>query len=192
MQFRLFSTCQNIDGQPVVIQATQMVGEGRIRFNGKVCLGYHPSPYFLSGYIYIEARNPSSLIEIEDGVWINNNTALVSNGPGIFIGRNSILGTHCEILDSDFHDTHPEHRKDGKPREARVEIGENVMIGSNVTILKGVQIGSNSVIANGAVVTRSVPDNMLAFGNPAKCGKLLDLSLLRREFETHMPDQHPS
>jgi serine acetyltransferase len=72
----------------------------------------------------------------------------------------------------------------GRPREARVEIGENVMIGSNVRILKGVQIGNNSVIANGTVVTRSIPDNMLAFGNPAKCGRLFDLSPLTAKAES--------
>ena len=172
MQFRFLSTCKHVEGRPVVIQPTQMAGEGKIRFKGNVCLGCYPSPYFLNGYIYIEARNPWSVIEIDDGVWINNNAALVSNGPGIFIGRDSLLGTNCEILDSDFHDIHPKRRKEGKPREARVEIGENVFIGSNVRILKGVVIGDNSVIANGSVVTRSVPHNTVAFGNPAQCRTL--------------------
>jgi len=176
IKFRLFSSCRNVTGTAIVRQPVQLVGEGRIRFKGKVYLGYYPSPYFLNGYIYIEARNASSIIEIEDGVSINNNSALISNGPGIFIGRRSMLGTNCEIIDSDFHDTHPERRMNGTPQAAKVEIGENVMIGSNVKILKGVRIGSNSVIANGTVVTRSVPENMLAFGNPVQCGRLVDLS----------------
>jgi acetyltransferase-like isoleucine patch superfamily enzyme len=51
-----------------------------------------------------------------------------------------------------------------------VEIGENVLIGSNVKILKGVRVGNNAVIANGSVVTRSIPEGALAFGNPARAG----------------------
>jgi maltose O-acetyltransferase len=49
-------------------------------------------------------------------------------------------------------------------------IGENVLIGSNVKILKGVRIGNNSVIANGSVITRSVPEDVVVFGNPARAG----------------------
>ena len=52
----------------------------------------------------------------------------------------------------------------------KVVIGENVLIGSNTKILKGVRIGDNAVIANGSVVTRSVPANAIAFGNPARAG----------------------
>ena len=168
-QYRFLSDCPNVQGKPVVRQPVQLLGRGSIRFNGQVNLGYFPSPFFLSGYIHIEARSEQASIEIEDGVWINNNSFLISDGPGIFIGKRTMLGLHCEIIDSDFHDTHPDRRHGGgTPRTGRVVIGENVMIGSNVKILRGVRIGNNTVIANGAVVTRSVPENMLVFGNPAK------------------------
>jgi acetyltransferase-like isoleucine patch superfamily enzyme len=169
-KFRLLSDCRNVEGKPVIRQPTQFVGKGTIRFNGRVNLGFYPSPYFLNGYIYMEARNPDSIIQIEDGVWMNNNVVLVSDGPGIFIGKRSMLGTHCEIIDSDFHDLHPDRRTNGAGKTGKVEIGENVLIGSNVKILKGVKIGNNTVIANGAVVTRSVPENMMVFGNPGRGG----------------------
>ena len=133
-------------------------------------LGCYPAPYFLSGYIYLEARSDTSLIEIGDGVWMNNCVVLTSDGPGIFIGRRTMLGTYCEIIDSDFHDLHPDRRADGVARTGKVVIGENVLIGSNVKILKGVKIGDNAVIANGSVVTRSVPANAIVFGNPARAG----------------------
>ncbi|MEI8340219.1 MAG: acyltransferase [Verrucomicrobiota bacterium] len=124
----------------------------------------------MSGYIYIEARNENSVIEIGDHVWMNNNTYLISAGPGISIGRETMLGLNCEIIDSDFHHTHPEKRKDGNPKTGRVVIGENVLIGSNVKILKGVHIGNNCIIANGSVVTRSFGENRIIYGNPAKGG----------------------
>jgi len=166
----MLSDCRKVEGKPIVQQPIQFLGQGTIRFNGKVTLGWFPSAFFLSGYIYMEARSPSSLIQIEDGVAMNNNVTIISDGPGVFIGKGSMLGTHCEIIDSDFHDLHPDRRKDGVAKMGKVEIEENVLIGSNVKILKGVRIGKNAVIANGSVVTRSIPEGALAFGNPARAG----------------------
>jgi acetyltransferase-like isoleucine patch superfamily enzyme len=178
-KYRFLSDCDRITGKPVIRQPVQFVGKGQIRFNGRATLGYFPSGGFYSGYIYMEARNVGSVIEIGDGVWINNNTALVSEGPGIFIGNRTTLGTHCEIVDSDFHDMHPDRRMDGTPKTAKVVIGENVFIASNVTILKGVEIGNNSIIANGSVVTRSIPENVVVLGNPAKVVQRIDGGLAR-------------
>jgi acetyltransferase-like isoleucine patch superfamily enzyme len=166
-KFRLSSACQNVHGKPIIRQPVQFVGRGTIRFDGQVNLGFYPSPYFLNGSIYLEARSPESIIEIGDGVWMNNNVVLVSNGAGISIGKRTLLGWNCEIIDSDFHDLHPDRRAN-PGKSAKVEIGENVFIGSNVRILKGVRIGNNTVIGNGSVVTRSVPENMMVFGNPAQ------------------------
>ena len=59
-------------------------------------------------------------------------------------------------------------RNEGNPDSFPVYIGENVFIGSNVSILKGVEIGDNSVIGNGSVVTKNIPKNVVAAGNPAK------------------------
>ena len=50
----------------------------------------------------------------------------------------------------------------------RIEIGDNTFIGANVTVLPGIKIGSNVVIGAGSVVTKDIPDNMVAAGNPAK------------------------
>ena len=168
-KFRLLWDCAHVEGRPTILQPVQLAGNGTIRFRGNVKLGCYPAGYFLSGYIYIEARTPEAVIEIGDGVWMNNNVAIVSNGAGISIGKKTLLGTHVEIIDSDFHDSHPD-RHDQPGKSAKVEIGENVLIGPNVRILKGVRIGNNCVISNGSVITRSVPDNMLVFGNPARHG----------------------
>ena len=56
---------------------------------------------------------------------------------------------------------------------APIHIGENVWIGSSVTITRGVTIGDNSVIAAGAVVTKDIPANVVAGGVPAKVIKPL-------------------
>jgi acetyltransferase-like isoleucine patch superfamily enzyme len=86
------------------------------------------------------------------------------------------------IADSDFHPLEPALRlvdasaiapfyKDRPPRpklETRpVIIADNVWIGMNAIILKGVTVGENSVIAAGAIVTKNVPPNCVVAGNPA-------------------------
>lgn len=151
-------------GQPV-----QLAGGGTITFIGTVRIGVFPAPHW---YTYVEARNADSVVSIADDVWINNGCVILSVGPGMVIGKHSIIGWHCEIMDSDGHDTHPERRHSGVPKSAKVVMGENVMIGANVKISKGVHIGDNSVISNGTVVTRSIPPNTLVYGNPAKGGRL--------------------
>jgi maltose O-acetyltransferase len=168
--YRLLSDCRNVSGHPTLLQPVQFIGKGTIRFNGEVKLGWFPSAGFFNGCIYLEARSENSLIQIDDGVVISNNCNIVSDGPGIFIGRNTMLGTNCEIIDSDFHDLHPDRRRDGIAKTGKVVIGENALIGSNVKILKGVRIGKNTVIANGSVLSRSVPEDAVVFGNPARAG----------------------
>ena len=56
----------------------------------------------------------------------------------------------------------------GTVKTKKVVVGQNVFLGSNVVILKGVTIGDNSVIANCSVVTKSIPENVIAAGVPAK------------------------
>lgn len=60
----------------------------------------------------------------------------------------------------------------GKPKPVIIE--ENVWIGEGVKVLKGVTIGKNSVIGAGSVVTKSIPDNVIAAGNPCKVIKQIN------------------
>lgn len=87
----------------------------------------------------------------------------------IAIGDNVAVGANCIITDTDFHPLHPRARllepQNGK--SAPVTIGDNVFIGMNSIILKGVTIGANSVIGAGSVVSRNIPSNSIAAGNPA-------------------------
>ncbi len=74
-------------------------------------------------------------------------------------------------MDSDFHLPWPPEMRNtypGTEHDFDVTIGENVWIGAKCLILKGVTIGNNAVIAAGSVVTRSVPENTLVGGNPAR------------------------
>lgn len=173
-KYKLLSTAKHVQGKARLHQPVLFLGPGMIIIGNNVTLGFRPSPYLYSGYIHIEARKTESVISIGDHCWINNNCALVSDGGGIEIGADSLIGTNVEIYDSDFHELDPVKRKSGAtPNIASVRIGKNVFIGSNVRVLKGVIIGDNSVIANGAVVVHSIPSNVIAGGNPAKILKSL-------------------
>lgn len=110
------------------------------------------------------------------------NGALVMVEEQITIGSYCLVSWNVGIADSDFHPLEPAQRlidaqalapyfKDRPPRPklktAPVIISDNVWIGMNATILKGVTIGENSVVAAGSVVTKSVPPNVVVAGNPA-------------------------
>jgi maltose O-acetyltransferase len=84
------------------------------------------------------------------------------------IGARCLVGDHTLILDSDFHHMDAATRNAPNPPTSPVRIESDVWIGSRVTILKGVRIGARSVIAAGAVVTKSIPPDSVAAGIPAK------------------------
>ena len=79
----------------------------------------------------------------------------------IKIGNFVRCGANTIITDSDWHENDP--RTSG-PKS--IEICDNVWLGVNVTVLKGVKIGKNSIIGAGSVVTRDIPSNVIAGGNP--------------------------
>ena len=150
--------------QPVLI-----LGDGLLRFEKGVALGFFPSPFFMTGYIHLETRSAASLISIGEGTQINNNFVAIAEHTSITIGKRCLIGTNVEILDSDFHGIHPEMRYTSDPQMARpVLIGDDVLIGSNAKIMKGAVIGNGSVVANSAIVTGEIPPGVVAGGNPAK------------------------
>lgn len=168
LKYKILSTCNQITGMPIYNGPALLSGLGKIVFEGKVNLGVNPSPKIYASYIYIDARRVHSVIRIGNGVWINNNACIISEGAGIEIRDNTLIGPGFSVYDSDFHDLHPLKRTGGIVNTAKVVIEKNVFIGSNVTILKGVIVGENSVIATGSVVSKSIPPNMIAGGNPCR------------------------
>ncbi|GAA4205065.1 hypothetical protein GCM10022289_23990 [Pedobacter jeongneungensis] len=175
LKYKLLSNCKTIIGKPILTTPMLALGQGIVRFGENVNLGVYGSPNFFNSYIYIEARNTSSSIVFGDNIYINNNASFISEGAGIVIKNDVLIGPNFSVFDSDFHEIDPNKRLSGKHITREVIINENVFIGSNVTILKGVEIGRNSVIASGSVVTKSVEANIIAGGNPCKFIKQLNV-----------------
>jgi acetyltransferase-like isoleucine patch superfamily enzyme len=88
----------------------------------------------------------------------------------IAIGDRVIVGANTTIVDTDFHSLDPTKRR-LMPAEAKttpIVIEDDVFIGMNCLILKGVTLGRKSVVGAGSVVTRDVPPGGIAAGNPAR------------------------
>ena len=86
------------------------------------------------------------------------------------IGNNVFIGPNVGIYTAG-HPVNIELRNDGLEYGKKIKIGNNVWIGGNVCILPGVTIGDNVTIGAGAVVTKDIPSNVTAFGNPCKVHK---------------------
>lgn len=81
----------------------------------------------------------------------------------IKIGNNVRIGANVCIMDSDQH---TDDIRSGSNRPVVIE--DNVWLGANVVVLKGVTIGRNSLIGAGSIVSRNIPENVIAAGNPCK------------------------
>ena len=144
------------------------IGDGEINIHDTVQLGYFPSPFFYGNNNHIEARYSSASISINENTMINNSATLISEGEGISIGRNCLIGPNVEIYDTDFHEIDTKKRHTHLSTTKKVVIKDNVFIGSGVKILKGVTIEENCVIGAGSIVTKSCPPNVIVAGNPAR------------------------
>ena len=143
-------------------------GKGSITVGDGTIFGYVEDADFWTSYVFLNPRNADSKISIGKECQICNRFTAISEGEGIEIGDNVLVGTAVTVMDSDFHDIEPSRRLTGTPKTGKVVIADNVWIGDRVTILKGTTIGKNSVVAAGAVVSGAFPENVIIGGVPAK------------------------
>ena len=99
-------------------------------------------------------------------VYANFNLTLVDDA-NIYIGNDCMFGPNTVIVTAG-HPINPELRARVTQYNAEVHIGNNVWLGAGVIVMPGVTIGDNSVIGAGSVVTKDIPANVVAFGNPCK------------------------
>lgn len=161
-----------------------VVINGRLRLYGKGKL-------FLSDGVKINSRyrnNPiggqtfssfyikeNAIISIGQDTGMSNVSIYAAKG--VSIGNHTKIGGSVKIYDTDFHSLSYEDRMDREtdyPKTAEVKIGNNVFIGANTIVLKGVTIGDRSIIGAGSVVTKIIPEDEMWAGNPAKFIRKID------------------
>lgn len=104
----------------------------------------------------------------------------------ITIGDRVKIGGDCIIMDTDAHNLDYKIRNSGaldesgmlldsaSAKSSPITIGDDVLIGTRCVILKGVTIGARSIVAAGSVVTKSIPEDCIAGGNPCKIIKYIN------------------
>lgn len=142
-------------------------GQGTLLIGADNMFGYLPAPKMGNGEILLQPRSRDAQIVIGNHNAFSNNVSFISLEK-ITLGDHCLIGDQVMILDCDHHEIDSKKRHHGTGPVLPVTIGNNVWLGSRVMVLKGVTIGNNTVIAAMSVVTRSIPENCLAAGVPAK------------------------
>ena len=112
------------------------------------------------------------------GIYANTNLTMVDDGH-IYVGNRVLFGPNV-IVTTANHPLDPDLRRYEMQYNRDIHIGENVWIGAGSAILAGVNIGRNTVIGAHSVVTRDIPDNVLAVGNP--CRVIREIGEYDREY----------
>ena len=128
--------------------------------------------------VWIEAPffcDYGQLISIGDNTFVNTNCIFLDNN-SITIGKNCLIAPYVQIYTA-YHPLKASERIIKNPEKGSasyltqskaVSIGDNAWIGGNTVIMPGVNIGNNVTIGAASVVTKDIPDNVLALGNPCK------------------------
>lgn len=127
---------------------------GTLIINGRVKIG--------PGVQIVVARGGK--LTLNDGTYITADAKIFCSST-VEIGKKCAISWGTSIIDNDFHEIFYNGKQEGSQE---IRIGDHVWIGCNATILKGVSVADHCVIAAGAVVTKDLPKNVLAGGNPAK------------------------
>lgn len=119
---------------------------------------YIESPYF--------ANWGGHHVHLGNGVYANGGLTLVDD-THIYIGDHTMLGPNVTLATAG-HPVEPSLREKGLQYNLPVRIGRNCWLGAGVIVMPGITIGDNTVIGAGSVVTRDIPANVVADGNPCR------------------------
>ena len=126
-----------------------------------------------SSKFYGQGIQPVSLYTLNENSRIDIGGSCTLNGTSIRVVSHVSIGNDCvfapdvKIIDHD-HNLSPTERHSSNYISSPITIENNVWVGYNVVILKGVKIGKNSIIGAGSVVAKDIPENCVAAGIPAK------------------------
>lgn len=124
--------------------------------------------------VVLATRGPSACIIVGRDCGLTG--AVLVAAERIELGDRVLLGANVVVIDTDFHPLDPEMRRREPTRgvHAPVVIEDDVFVGTQALILKGVRIGRGAVVGAGSVVTRDVPSRAVVAGNPARIIRMLE------------------
>lgn len=167
-KYQLLSDCKNVVGKPNLYLPLLLKGNGKIQFGKNFQNGVTSAHFTYSTYNYILSLHEESEVIIGDNVVMANGASIQAVSK-VTIEDNVMIGINCFLVDTDGHDLEdPDKRMTGIPKTGEITIKKNVVIFYNSVIFKGVTIGENSVIGACSVVTKDIPANVFAAGNPAR------------------------
>lgn len=126
----------------------------------------------------LHANFGGKFVHFGKNIYCNFNLTLVDD-THIYVGDYTMFGPNVTVATAG-HPILPRLRREGYQYNAPVHIGENCWIGAGACIMPGVTIGDNTVIGAGSVVTRDIPANVVAVGNP--CRVLREIGERDREY----------
>ncbi len=137
----------------------------------------HSNPLAPNRPVVLSTISAQARLEIGDDFGMTGGSVVCKSH--IKIGNRVAVGANSIIADTDFHPLDPDERRRDflAGATAPVVIEDDVFVGMQSIILKGVTIGSGSVVGAGSVVTRNVPPGVVVAGNPAQVIKKLDAHL---------------
>jgi acetyltransferase-like isoleucine patch superfamily enzyme len=166
MKYRGVLVDQNVKIHGII----KIYGHGTIRIGRNTVINSSMSANPIGGddrTIFSLKNNAILTIGEETGI---SNTAIVCH-ENVSIGDRVRIGGGTKIYDTDFHSLSYEERKDYLTETAKskpIRIDDDVFIGAHCIILKGVQIGKRSIVGAGSVVTKTIPEDEVWAGNPAR------------------------
>jgi acetyltransferase-like isoleucine patch superfamily enzyme len=164
------SQCARVGQRFRLEKLPYLTGKGRIVIGDAVRLSGK------SSFGFSNRAHAEPLLEIGDGTFIGHGCSF-SIGDSVRIGRHCLLAAGVGVLDLDGHPLDAEQRRAHQPTPADaikpVVIGDDVWVGTDALIMKGVTIGDRSVVAARSVVTKDVPPDVVVAGTPARIVKRL-------------------
>lgn len=131
-------------------------------------LGKHKNSFYIEPPFHCDY---GCNIEVGENFYSNHNLVILDGNKVIF-GDNVFIAPNCSFYTAG-HPLEYEQRNKGLEYAKPIKVGNNVWIGGNVVVLPGVTIGDNVVIGAGSIVTKNIPSNVVAVGNPCRIIKKL-------------------
>lgn len=120
-------------------------------------------------------------IELGENFYANHNL-MILDGAKVTFGNNVFIAPDCGFHTAG-HPIDAKRRNKGLEYAYPITVGDNVWIGAGVQVLPGVTIGNNVVIGAGSVVTKDIPDNVIAVGNPCRVLRKITEEDIRKNYQ---------